>query len=68
MKNLEDIVENVESKDDFILFVRRLIQDLRKNSEVWENKNLEDYLEAILSWTEDMDGYYLNNNIPIPKI
>lgn len=67
MRNLEQIVQNVKSKDDFIIFISTLIQDLKNKPETWENKNLENYLEAIESWTEDMEGYYINNNLPVPE-
>lgn len=67
MEDINEIAQNVESKEDFIQFIGMLIKDLAHNPNEWENKNLNDYLDAILSWTEDMDGYYINHNIPIPK-
>lgn len=44
-----------------------LIIDLKNNSYEWSNNNLSEYLETIANWTEDMDGYYINNNLPIPE-
>ncbi|SDD43839.1 DUF7660 family protein [Niabella drilacis] len=67
MGNLIKKVENLNTKEDFIAFLELLIQDLRNNPNEWENKSLESYLEAAASWTEDMDGYYQNNNLPIPQ-
>jgi len=29
------------------------------------NKTLPEFLEAIVSWTDDMEDYYINNNLPI---
>ena len=43
-----------------------LINDFKNNPEYWENKNLLDYLLAIQSWAEDMEGFYLNNKIELP--
>ena len=60
-------INTINSKDDFIGFVEFLSEDLKNNPEEWENKTLSDYLEAIASWTEDMEGYYINNNLPIPE-
>ena len=60
-------VENVKSKDDLIKFINHLRMDLKTNSAKWENITLEDYLEAMEAWVNDMDGYYLNTNQPIPK-
>ena len=51
----------------FISFVELLLSDLKMGSNNWENKTLEQYIEAIASWTKDMDGYYQNNNLPIPQ-
>jgi hypothetical protein len=67
MKDFNKIIEEIESKEDFIDFVELLIIDLKKNSKEWTNKTLNEYLEGMVSWTEDMDGYYLNNELPIPQ-
>ena len=66
MQNIETIAQNVKSKDDFISFMAALIHDLKNNPDAWENQSLEAYLEAVQSWVEDMDGYYANNNKPVP--
>ncbi len=67
MNKLEESVKNVNSREDFISFMDALMNDLKVNPDLWENKTLADYLSAIQSWTEDMDGYYINKNIPIPE-
>ena len=41
-------------------------KDLRENPSTWENTNLESFLEALGSWVEDMDGYYINQGKPVP--
>jgi len=60
-------IQSIESKEDFIKFVGDLILDLKTNPNRWENRNLGDYLEALQSWTEDMEGYYKNNRLPVPE-
>jgi len=60
-------IQNIRSKEDFIKFVGDLIVDLKTNPNNWENRNLGDYLEALQSWTEDMEGYYINTNLPVPE-
>lgn len=67
MDNLIIKVFNISSKDDFIEFLKLLISDFKSNSGEWENKNLESYLGAVASWTDDMEGYYISHNLPIPK-
>ncbi|UAY52286.1 DUF7660 family protein [Ferruginibacter albus] len=44
----------------FIEFFNLLRQDLLGNPENWENKTLPDFLEALSSCTEDIQGYYSN--------
>jgi hypothetical protein len=60
-------INEIHSKDDFVNFVVLLVSNLKNNPEEWTNKTLPEYLESISSWTEDMEGYYQNNNIPIPE-
>jgi len=67
MQGFKKVIEEIKTKENFIDFVEILIIDLEKKSEEWTNKSLHEYLEAIASWTEDMDGYYINNNLPIPE-
>ncbi|WP_226467286.1 DUF7660 family protein [Luteimonas panaciterrae] len=64
--NFEESIKHIESRDDFVGFVRALKNDLLLDPESWENPTLEEFLEALSSWTEDMDGYYKNNNLPMP--
>src|SRR5687767_12998015 len=67
MNELEESIKNVNSREDFIRFSDALMNDLKTNPDQWENKTLPYYLSAIQRWTEDMDGYYINKNIPIPE-
>ncbi|HEY8935945.1 MAG TPA: hypothetical protein VIM65_12020 [Cyclobacteriaceae bacterium] len=67
MANIITKIHNINSKEDFIDFVQLLILDLENKPGEWENRDLKNYLDAIASWTEDMEGYYINNNLPIPQ-
>jgi len=67
MNKLEIKTEAIQTKDDFIGFLQLLVQNIKSHPEEWENKSLDSYLEGIASWTEDMEGYYQNNNLPIPQ-
>jgi len=64
---LYEKVEDVKSREDLIKFINQLRFDLQINKGEWENVTLEDYLEAMEAWVNDMDGYYLNVNQPVPK-
>jgi hypothetical protein len=60
-------INEINSKEDFVNFVELLISNLKNNPEEWTNKTLSEYLESMSSWTEDMEGYYQNNDMPIPE-
>jgi hypothetical protein len=68
MTDFINIIDKIEDKQEFVQFVELLNQDLRENPNSWENITLGSYLEAISSWTEDMDGYYKNMNIDYTKL
>ena len=57
----------IQTKKDFINFLRALKDDYLKNSSSWENKDIENFLEAMASWVEDMDGFYINQGLPVPE-
>lgn len=48
----------VKDRQSFIKFLDWLRQDLLHHPETWENKTLPDFLEALASYTEDIQGYY----------
>ncbi len=50
----------MKTKEEFIMFLTSLLQDYRQNGATWENRTLEDFLDAMLAWTTDSDGYYAN--------
>jgi hypothetical protein len=50
----------VTDKESFITFINLLREDFIDNPETWENKKLEDFLEAISSYANDIQGYYDN--------
>jgi hypothetical protein len=65
--SVHEEIKTVKTKEDFINFLGKLAADKKNNSVEWENKTIENYLESIQSWIEDMEGYYENNNIEVPK-
>lgn len=70
MKNNPDNFEVVDRKS-FIEFLYLLRENLINNPENWENKTLPEFLEALASYTEDIQGYYdnmkLNKNSDIAE-
>lgn len=63
----EEQLQEVATREDFIAFARRLAQTLDGQPEQWANRDLASFLDALVAWTEDMDGYYLNRGEPIPE-
>ena len=64
---LNDYVESIQSKEDFVRFVRALEKSLRDEPEDWENSDLGTFLEAMAAWVEDMEGYYENQGEAVPR-
>lgn len=60
-------IDAIHTREEFIDFMNSMIKDKEINLEEWENNNISEYLEAIVSWVEDMDGYYSNMNLEMPK-
>ena len=67
MKAPIELISEVSSKGSFCVFVASLAADFQTNSERWENATIDQFLEALASWTKDMEGYYNNLNLAIPK-
>ena len=53
----------IKSKEQFINFLKQLSKDFSENPDSWSNGNLSEFLIAMQSWAEDMDGYYENLKI-----
>ncbi|MFW9928718.1 MAG: hypothetical protein ACFFD1_04955 [Candidatus Thorarchaeota archaeon] len=60
-------VEKIQTRQDFIYFLRDLKKDYSENFPSWENRDIEAFLEAMASWVEDMDGFYVNKGLPVPE-
>ncbi len=60
MMRLEERVDAIRSRSDFVDFVNELLQDLNQNPDEWENGDLATFLDAVAAWVSDADGYYKN--------
>ena len=49
-----DLADQVVTREDFIAFVKALRKDLHDHAEDWESTSLDDYLEALGGYVEDM--------------
>ena len=48
------------TREDFIQFLETLRRDFQTDPDKWANKTIDDYLEAISRYTQDIQGYYDN--------
>ena len=55
--DFNSIINDVNSKEDFMNFLTQLRLDKQQKSEEWENDEITSYLEGICSWVDDMEGY-----------
>jgi len=49
-------IDAIKTHEDLAVFIEELLQDLRENSDSWENPDLPKFLEALAAWTNDMSG------------
>jgi hypothetical protein len=52
--------EKISSREDFAGFVDRLRNDLSATPGEWQNRNLENYLEALSAYARDVPGFIRN--------
>lgn len=60
-------ISKIKSKSEFICFLRDLKEDYIDNLQTWENRDIGNFLEAMASWIEDMDGFYTNQGLSVPE-
>lgn len=52
----------IADRQTFIRFLDLLRKDFLENRAEWQNKSIDDFLEAMTRYTEDIQGYYDNTN------
>jgi hypothetical protein len=60
-------LEKIQTRQDFISFLRSLKKNYLENLASWENRDIGAFLEAMASWVEDMEGFYITNGLPVPE-
>ena len=54
----------VKDRNDFIQFLKRLLNDLINNPQDWENTRLDHYIESMAAYLESSNEEILNGNKP----
>lgn len=52
----------VTDRQSFVQFLSLLHKDYLQTGAEWENRDLGSFLEAMVRYTEDIQGYYDNTN------
>lgn len=50
---------------EFVEFLKEFRKDLKENNSNLRNRTLEDFLESMISYTEDVQGFYDNMKMDI---
>ena len=61
---MDDIVAKIEGiscKEDFLSFLAQLAADFQASPQEWENRTVDQYLEAVQSWVEDFSTSEYND-------
>jgi hypothetical protein len=65
--SLNDQVVAIKTRSELVALLHELLHNLQTTPGEWENRSLEDYLEALAAWVEDCDGYYANRGEKVPQ-
>lgn len=57
------MTEAIRDRQGLIAFLELVRRDRMANHDTWTNRDLGDYLEAMIAWLRDQDGYYANLGI-----
>ena len=64
--SLEAMVEDIQTREDFVAFAQTLQASAADDPSGWENKDLPAYIGAMAAWTGDMEGYFANRRETVP--
>jgi hypothetical protein len=59
--------DSIRSREDFLTFLRALLQDFEEHGTEWENQSLWAYLEALIAWLDDAGRYAEHIGKPWPE-
>jgi hypothetical protein len=64
---LEERAATSHTRADLAVFLDDLAGSLATEPDAWENDTLERFLRAWSAWIGDMDGYFANQDRPVPE-
>jgi hypothetical protein len=57
-EKLHAALDSLETRDDFVRFVRLLVESFREPGAPWENAAMESFLSALASAAQNLENYY----------
>lgn len=61
MDDIAAKIEEISCKEDFLSFLAQLAADFRASPQEWEDRTVDQYLEAVQSWVEDFSTSEYND-------
>lgn len=62
---IEKLTLEIASRSDFVQFIHALLDNLEQHPEVWENRDLRSYMDALAAFLNDAEGYYRNAKLGV---
>ncbi|MFE0699891.1 hypothetical protein [Streptomyces sp. NPDC058872] len=62
-----DPFNEVMTRESLVAMIQGLCDDFRRRGEEWENRTVEDYLDALAAWITDSPGSYRNLGEEMPS-
>jgi hypothetical protein len=66
-----DMLGRISTRDDFVEFVDRLLEDLQRGADYWQNGSIESFLIALSDWPQsgmdeclEREGRTLPEDVP----
>lgn len=56
-----EIIASIETKEDFLHFLRLLQKDFTDHPEEWQNHSISEFLESAASWMKDFSTHPAND-------
>ena len=57
-EEINEYANKITTIDEFSIFIENLIKNHKQQGDDWENDNIEKYLNGVLAFMHNIDGYY----------
>ena len=59
---------SITTKQDFVEFLRLLVDDCRTHSQSWPNSSLDAFLDGLLGFVQDIEGFHRNAGLKVDLV